>query len=564
MILSVMLFLVLLAPLPLTAQGAKIYTRANASSEPAMEDVALEPNVSQYGITWTFDKPARVGRFVNGDWYVIGATTVVEIAPKALVGTDVPDGERGTSWPEKDVPPGKLVRNGSMLNPPAKSDGGTAWKYQVPGVAYDSGIGEWYRFEGLSLPPIQMKPGDSLVSTISLKKGEEVPTVPYGEIGKRWAGDYSPLKVAAILTCVEKPLPPDAFRPGYLDRKAKTYFARDLRRELLPKLPLLGKMESGNVKYIGPNNTPDPVKFAEIFQKPWIDVTFFGWDHPLENLPNYGQQLGQVTSDAGVMLCLDYPPEQKEPLLINFVQVGIDYWSQIRAGYPGWKATGGHGSGRKFPIVFAGFMLGDEEMASPTKAFPKAEFGEDNQTRYGNCWTGAKVVWAGHEGFSSATGKPWSPGGPTAPYEHLRPAQWKQQYPDADKDFSMFFPETYRRANTSVCWVGEALAMRLLKLEKQWNHDPFFDYVDRWMFEENDKDQREEIAKAFPKYKEIYGADGAKGEWMFEGNAGPWIGPYWKKYRTMEGMPPTDGWKKLKDGPRVPPEIENATTKAAP
>ncbi|NTV38170.1 MAG: serine hydrolase, partial [Anaerolineales bacterium] len=40
-------------------------------------------------------------------------------------------------------------------------------------------------------------------------------------------------------------------------------------------------------------------------------------------------------------------------------------------------------SGRKFPILLSGILLGDERMASPTKAFPKVEFGEDNQTRYG-------------------------------------------------------------------------------------------------------------------------------------------------------------------------------------
>ena len=83
---------------------------------------------------------------------------------------------------------------------------------------------------------------------------------------------------------------------------------------------------------------------------------------------------------------------------MNFVQVGIDLGGMIRAGHPGWTGWGGHGSGRKLPIVFAGLLLGDEQLANINQSFPKASFGEDEQTAYGDCWTGAKVVFAGHSG----------------------------------------------------------------------------------------------------------------------------------------------------------------------
>jgi hypothetical protein len=36
-----------------------------------------------------------------------------------------------------------------------------------------------------------------------------------------------------------------------------------------------------------------------------------------------------------------------------------------------------------------------------------------------------------------------------------------------------------------VSWVGEALALRLLRAEPLWNHPAFFDYVDRWMGEDD-------------------------------------------------------------------------------
>ncbi len=113
------------------------------------------------------------------------------------------------------------------------------------------------------------------------------------------------------------------------------------------------------------------------------------------------------------------------------------------------------------------------------RSFPQASFGEDEQTAYGDGWTGAKVVFAGHSGIDAATGagRNEGRGNPWGPYEHLPPSQW-----GAGQKTS----ESYRRANTSGAWIGEALALRLMRAEKAWAHDAFFDYVDRWMYENDD------------------------------------------------------------------------------
>ena len=55
------------------------YSRDRTPTSPKLEDLPLQKSVSQYGITWTFDKPARVGRFINGDWYVVGPVTIKAI-----------------------------------------------------------------------------------------------------------------------------------------------------------------------------------------------------------------------------------------------------------------------------------------------------------------------------------------------------------------------------------------------------------------------------------------------------------------------------------------------------
>ena len=361
-----------------------------------------------------------------------------------------------------------------------------------------------------------MKPTDSLVSSISTKQGEKI-KFAYRSGGGRLEGDNSGTRVVAVLTCVAEPMPADAFRPAYADRQAKIYFAHNLRRDQLTKL--------AKVK-----GAPDPVKFADVFQRCWFNPGFFGFEQPMENMPQYGQWVGQAVSNAALLLCMDYTPHEKERLLLGLVQVGIDYWGLVKNGHPGWQGWGGHDSGRKFPIVFAGWILGDAEMASPSKAFPKCEFGEDNQTRYGPCWTGATVVFAGHSGISSATGT--APRAKWGPYEHKKPSEW---------DDENHRSEAYRRANTTCCWVGEALAMRVLKLEPQWAHDSFFDYVDRWMTED-DKAFRQEIGKSFPKDTAL--TDESK-DWYHQGYTGEdWIKAVWTANRTSAGMPPTDGWKK--------------------
>ena len=424
--------------------------------EPVLNE---QSRISQHGITWTFDKPVAVGRFVNGDFYIVGAATVLGIDPRPLFGAEVPGTELGEREKAR-VRGGRYVRNGSMLNPPPRAE-----------VAYDSGIRNYFKPELAATLPIRLQPGGCLVSTISLKAGEAA-AFPYHTINKlRDQHDNSPIKTAAVLTCVAEAQPPDAFRPSYGDRQQTIYLARNLRRDLLPKLK-------------PPPDAPDVETWVRIYQRPWVNTCFFGFEQPMENMPHYGQWVGQAQSMAGLMLMLDLPPEQKERLLINTVQVGIDYWGLVRNGHPGWQGWGGHGSGRKFPIVFAGLMLGDEQMAAPTKTFPKVEFGEDNQTMYGKGWTGATALFAGHSGIQRATGRPERP--QWGPYEHLHPSEWTASQRQS---------EAYRRANTSSSWVGQALVLRLLKAEEHWNQDAFFDYVDRWMTESGDREHRQEIMK---------------------------------------------------------------------
>jgi hypothetical protein len=483
---------------------AVIYSRDRPPATPKLEELPLKQSVSEYGMTWHFDQPARVGQFVNGDWYVVGPATVTMIDPKPLYGAEIPQHE--LDGVDKERPEEQRVRNGFMVNPPA-----------LMKVAYDSAVRNWFDPSLIQKLPAALKPGDSLVATISMPKGLILHAQLRNKI-ERGVEDSSPVRAAAVLTCVGAPQPPDAFRPAFCDRSQKIYLARDLRRELLPTAAATPSL-------------PNVARFIRFTQRPWVGTCFFGFEEPVENMPQYGLEYGRVSGISALLLCTDLKPEQKEPLLVNFVQIGIDLGGMIRAGHPGWTGFGGHGSGRKLPIVFAGILFGDDELANINKSFPKASFGEDEQTAYGDCWTGAKVVFAGHSGIDAATGRgrnrvrhePWGP------YEHTPPSQWKDGQNTS---------ESYRRCCTSVGWVAQALAVHLLSAEKFWQHDPFLDYVDRWMYE-NDS----EFVKII---KASTGRDHDH-EWSRQGQSWePFVNEMWSKYRT--GLPaPTDAWKRQHD-----------------
>jgi len=247
-----------------------VYTKDKPPAEPKLEDLPERESVTQYGITWTFEKPARVGQFVNGDFYVVGPVTVKALDPKPLYGADVPESEVNATQ-EKNAQ--QRVRNGFMLNPPAK-----------PEVAYDSGTKNFFRPALIGKLPAAMKPGDSLVATISMLKGIKINSQLKGTY-ERGAGDASPTRISAVLTCVAAPQPPDAFRPAFCDRQAKIYLARDLKRDLLPTLAAT-------------KSIPKIAEYAGFTQKPWVGTGFFTFEQPMENMPGYGRKTRSPSSST--------------------------------------------------------------------------------------------------------------------------------------------------------------------------------------------------------------------------------------------------------------------------
>jgi hypothetical protein len=388
---------------------------------------ALQRSISQFGITWTFDRQYPAGQYANGDWWVVGPVNIVKIDPPSRDDED-------------------RTMHGSMINPSPRLGTRHGYDSTLYRDRYNPELN--VALDVSADNPLTVSINSSLVSTISRDEAEARPQ----------------LQTAAILTVVDQPPPAGSFRPPYCgDDKSPRYNVSQLQWEKLPALAAAERM-------------PELATVERWFERPWLDHVpdWMGRNiHPRENMPDYGRDLTTHTSVAALVLLVDMPREQKQTLLVRFVQLGIDlHGIVLDGGENNWRANGGHNSGRKWPILFAGLMLGDP-------AIQTAQFasGEDGQTYYGEGWTGARALWGIRHALD-----------PALDHEHIHPSQWtvdgrgESGDPRAGAN-SHARGEAYRHCCTAYAWVGVALAARLMDAMDLWNHPPFFDYTDRWMSE---------------------------------------------------------------------------------
>jgi hypothetical protein len=314
-----------------------------------------------------------------------------------------------------------------------------------PGQGYDSRSAGYDPALSVRLP-FELAASRSLVSTIS-NTSLPVQNFCHKIMWTSEKQEQTVLRSAAVLTCLPGEPPADAFRPPYAGADKPLYRAKDLRWDLLLQLKPAGQV-------------PDWEDFERYFQRAWLDH-IPSWVQrglsPNENQPAYGREHGRLVSIAGLMVHLDVPRERKERLVVGLVQLGIDLSGLAKVGGD-WNQGGGHGSGRKWPILFASLMLDDPKLRELPET---AVFHEDAQTYYGKGWFGQTVLW-----------QMITHHGPREPYEEKPPEQWEEW----DRT-----SEGYRICCNAVAWVGTALAARMMKAIPIWRHDAFFDYCDRWM-----------------------------------------------------------------------------------
>ena len=432
-----------------------------------------QSRISQFGITWTFDKDYTVGQFANGDYWVVGPVTIIRIQPVSV---------------ELN---GRII-NGSMINPSPRLgqtqgyDSAAYGRYARPGN-YDPSLNVARPNDSdLSKSnPLVLQPNSSLVSTESTLQ----------------ANDSSQLKTAAVLTVLDSPAKEGSFRPPYSGTDKTIRFNKEqLDYSLLASLkPVPG--------------TPGLAEVERYFERPWIDhvplwlaTALF----PVDNMPPYGREISTQIGEGALMLNLNFSNTRKEKLLVRYVQLGIDLYGIVQdGGEKNWTGMGGHASGRKWPILFAGLVLNDPNMKNIGRpdipdygpSHPEyVHFGEDDQTFY--------VTQADVE---ATHGPLWGPDRRDAqkiPYEQedIGLPEWGIVHADGPERSNKFWGTSYRQVS-SPGWGGFVLAAQIMKAKDLWNHDALFDYKDRYMQVDTDWKQTSRfVLSMWDTYRKDYAA----------------------------------------------------------
>lgn len=408
-------------------------------------------SIEQYGITWTFAEPVEYGQFVNGDYWVVdpgGGIKIINIIPGHKIHTD-----------------GIRHLNGSMINPTKGKQGFDSHIFFTGTNDYNANLNVGIGIS--SETPLVLTGNNSLVSTISNLIPEK--------------SHVSYVKTAAVLTCLFSMPPSGSFRPSIYPTTKTLHNVSSINYGLLKTLAY-------------PSTKPNITTYAGYFKVVWLDH-IAGWTgrylHPTDGFPdNY--YYSWYMSDASLMLHLDYTQEQKKDLLVGFLQLGIDLYGYLETGAVGWAPDGGHSSGRKWPILFTGIMLNYAPMknigaisgdylysnsygaGNPPPDYK--HFGEDGQTFY--------VSQSDVNITNSALWDPDTRTAPNYPYtaEMIGMPEWGIRYSTFPSKSDASWQANYRTIPTCPSsWAGTVMAARIMGAKTLWNHDAFFDYMDRYM-----------------------------------------------------------------------------------
>ncbi len=374
--------------------------------------------VEQYGITWFFDACYTTGQFANGDWWVLGPVTINSITPEYNDG-----------------------RNGYEINPVTNAQG------------FDSRGGGW---------------DPSLIPTLPRVVGGDSSIIKVISFTECQRSNHVCLDTAAILT-VLKSVPElegsTTFRPGYSGTEKRFYKTTDLKTEILPSLPR-------------PSSAPSLQTLAASIQRVQLEAVA-GWTsrvlHPEKNMPNYGSDIAVANNEAGLGLMLDYTIEEKMPLLINYVQDGIDIEANLRRGVNFNGDGGGHGVGRLAPIAFTAKILDAPEIFTTIENAGKSGFSETDSVGTGK---DGRPLW----------GQP-SPWGSVLMYWRNLDLETYYKYggsltlPDPHEiiDGGDLPSGGYQDCCVSQPIKGSALIFDLMNIPLNQYTESFVKYADRWV-----------------------------------------------------------------------------------
>jgi len=402
--------------------------------------------IQQYGITWTFPAEMRVGQFCTGDFFSVGETTITGISP---LSTNV----------------GGRIKNGSMINPPGGSYN-QGYNSAMAGGIYAGALNVALDVDAGD--PLVVPTGSSLISSISYDT----------------AGNRPQMDTMAILTVLASAPADGSFRPPYCGTdKTITHNVSELNYGVLASLtPVSGTLALS--------------VYEPFVKRPWVDhmpLWEAGYLHPYNNMAHYGADMAGLLGDAILILQLNtYTNGQKAALMTGLCQIGIDFYGVLtNGGTANWIGMGGHACGRKWPILFTGLVLGDATMqAAGDKSgdyiydsghgpgdLPAdyCHFGEDDQTFYvaqiDIDATASTPPW--NHDYRDTCEVPYLAG-------DIGTAEWgiiHSEYPSQSNNCQ----GTEYRELVSYSEMATALGAMIMGAQTLWNHDPFFEYIDRYM-----------------------------------------------------------------------------------
>lgn len=390
-------------------------------------------SVTRHGITWTFDTTYQVGQYVNGDWWVVGPVTINSVSP---------------AWDGS--------KNGSVLDMGGEDVG--------QGFSNISGV-NWSYASGLRATYPLAVDGDSIHSLISV----------IGRDTENNGGANQVLTDAAVLTIVPTAPAADAFRPAYMGTKTH-YRWSNVLTNLLPDLAL----PSGAT--LPDTDSMDRVWLTAL---PGSDISlgrgYVGaCIHPENNMPTYPRDSSLIVSQYACAAMVS--SDDRDTYVKRLIQLGIDlYGINEDTVDPIWGGAG-FGLGWKFPIIFAGVMLNDAGMKAPTSTATGGVpcFMEDSHTYMSAEYSPARPMWgavAEHYGYA-VNGFCFQNFDFRDPDE-LAEVQAPTGYPELYGTTSGGATVSGNYRDMGYVWTGQALAGRIMSMETVWDHDAWFDYLDR-------------------------------------------------------------------------------------
>lgn len=358
-------------------------------------------SVSQNGITWYFDSDKTVGQFANGEWWVVGPVTITSITPV-------------------DPTPGDATDiHGSMINPTKDQQGLDS---RSKGDRYVESLNIARRL------PYTLQPGMSLMS---------------GESHIAFSDGY--LSKVAVLSVLSSAPPAGTFRPPYYGPHKPLFNKSALNYSVLRKLaPTL--------------NAPTPASLTNGDMKHVLIDLFTGGasansEFKANSLtPHYGREISKATTRAALALQLNYTDSQKEALLIEVVQRGIDLYGALLGGYT-FTPDGGHNHGRKLAMYIAAKTLGHPDMLARCDATAHPVFQEDQQHAL------VTSAWTNYPATSIGT-----------------PEWAAQAFQRLDRPDPNWEATGYRFINGQAN-VGLVLTVTLMGGRAEWNHEALFRYI---------------------------------------------------------------------------------------